>query len=32
MRLIDADKIRNEWLYNGSSKRIYNTNDSLHVL
>lgn len=29
MRLIDADKIRNEWLYNGSSERVYNTNDFL---
>ena len=27
MRLIDADKLRNGWLYNGANENIYCAND-----
>ena len=29
MRLIDADALRNDWLYNGQNEKIYDTNDFL---
>lgn len=32
MRLIDADKLREEWLYGGANERIYDTNDFLNSI
>lgn len=32
MRLIDADELRNDWLYNGSNERVYNANDVLESI
>lgn len=32
MRLIDADELREYWLYNGLNERIYDTNDVLESI
>lgn len=32
MRLIDADKLREYWLYNGLNEKIYDTNDVLESI
>ena len=32
MRLIDADKLRENWLYGGENESIYNTNDVLESI
>ena len=29
MGLIDADKLRDKWLYNGMNEKVYDTNDFL---
>lgn len=32
MRLIDADELRDYWLYNGLNEKIYDTNDVLESI
>lgn len=32
MRLIDADELREYWLYNGLNEKIYDTNDVLESI
>lgn len=32
MRLIDADELREYWLYNGLNENIYDTNDVLYSI
>ena len=32
MRLIDADELREYWLYNGLNERVYDTNDVLESI
>ena len=32
MRLIDADELREYWLYNGLNENIYDTNDVLESI